>query len=227
MLMKKSITFLLALFIFLLLINPISASATLYMYSGKGVFSADYGAVQYNVSETMLISDQLMLYNWGNGIDQPVQVTPGVPLQTGVYYFNIYNWHMNVQKIGNFSGKTGSLSAFTFASSPDPSTSGFQGDAWYLTSPSFGSAGEFWSYLQYLNDPGYGKLPADIRFVGTAGLGGPGGPIIQSEGGEIELSLERRGAVPEPSMLLLLGSGLAGFTWFITRRKRKKYFPRS
>ena len=206
--MKKTVLSILP--VLLLLIAPISALATLITYTGSGYINTTTAneSDTFDVSIALQISDQPT--DWSTG--QPVQINQ---FYNGKYSFDIANWFMYISGIGNYSGKSGAI----YIEKLDL-PNGLGDVMWFLnyepmTEP-HNESGPFWAGLEGDDYFKSGILPQQLTLF-AEGWGQalfPQTDIWTS--GKIDVS-----AVPEPSLLMLLGSGIAGFTWFITRRKRK------
>ena len=141
-----------------------------HLYAGSGTVK-DSSGIQRALQATAMISDQLQTWV-GGGPGQPVHLFPGQPLPNGQYQFRISDWHVAIDRIGIFSGQSGSI-YLEFV--PQPPNLGIGDKMWFFNSdaaPAYNWAGQI-TAIELPNNwtnpsaPDYGHLPSKIKCAGA------------------------------------------------------------
>jgi hypothetical protein len=209
------------LFLTVLIFVPCLGLAAPYTFVGKlGVTDLRSGPDYYTeYAESavfrMVLSDEIRRFvvnDFQSSLNPVVELQKGESLPYGTYYYEVLNWSVtftgDVAFLGSLDGTGGGFRWTTFDGGYGPDWQ----DDWAFLYPSISYPVFAWNWN--FTDPG---SPDYLRLTGDMMVGG----IIGISDGTWGISGNLHQPVPEPSTMLLLGSGLAGLVGFGSRRMKK------
>ncbi len=216
-----------AILLVLPLIVPIKSYATPVLYYGEGTMTANSDGIERNIYASMVFEDQLQSWE-GGGSGDNIVITPGAPLPSEQYQFHISYFSLFIEGVGIFAGDSGSI--YAEADNPEqlPPGPNLFFLEWNLNCDS--SEG-FWEdhYMGFYHEdgtefmagtytsPDYGQLAPIIDFTGTYNYYGGQEQSL----GDMNLVMHSVAPIPEPTTLLLFGTGLAALVTSKRRRRKK------
>ena len=190
-----------------LLFIPLISSASVITYSGNGIYNGQ------NMFVVLNVNDQLLDWSTGN----PAQQNPNGTYPFTQYYYSVSSWY--------FLGETAFIDYGPFGQLyMQHPPGGWAGEVYlYQSATNYYNQyhGAYWFYDKAMNYlPDYSILPDIIKFS-IIDLETSMGPDYNFQSLNFTLDRYTPSPVPEPSTLLLLGSGLGMVVGFGRKKLRK------